>query len=148
MAERPRAFDSGYHMMWSLLDSVTPAQIKAEIPLVEEKIKKANSEISDLNNFRQIQASKLSVLKQLIEREEAKNLRENFKLTEEHKKIIKAINWEVEDPYNYMRTSDVCELLGYKKPNDDYSDEQYEAALKLLKEIPIAVSRFFNGEKS
>lgn len=148
MAERPLVFDSGYHMMWSLLDNVTPAQIKAEIPLLEDKMKKANSQITDLNNHRRVWASKLNVLRELIEREESKNLKENFKLTEDHKKIIKAINWEVEDPYGYMKVKDVCELLEYKKPNDEYSDEQYESALKLLKEVPIAVNRFFTGDKS
>lgn len=146
--ERPRAFDSGYHMMWSLLNKVTPTQIKAEIPRLEQQIQDCNSQINGLNDVRRVKASKLSVLKQLVEREDAKNLRENFKLTEEHKKIIKAINWEVNDPYGYMKVKDVCELLEYKKPNDDYSDEQYDAALKLLKEVPIAVNRFFTGEKA
>lgn len=148
MSERPKVFDTGYHMMWSLLDNVTPAQIKEEIELIGEKLKKANAQIADLNSFRNLQASKLRVLREILEREDNKNLRENFKLTEEHKKIIKAIQWEVDNPYNYMETRHVCELLEYKKPNDDYSDEQYAQANKLLKEIPIAVSRFFNGEKS
>lgn len=148
MSERPKVFDLGYHMMWSLLDNVTPAQIKAEIEVIEDSIKQANLKAADISRTNLTQASKLRVLKTMIEREEAKNLFRNFTLTEDHKKIIKAIDWQTEDPYTYFRVDQVCDLLEYQKPNDNYSDEQYEIARKLLKEIPIAVSKFFNGENS
>lgn len=148
MADRPMAFDQNYPMMWSLLDGVTTEQIREEVPRLEEKIRTYNGQISEAERYRSHLRSKLRVLEELIERHESKKLREEFKLTEEHKKIIKEINWEAERPYEYMETRDVCRLLEYKKPNDDYSDEQYDQALKLLKEIPIAVNRFFRGDEA
>lgn len=148
MADRPRAFDSNYAMMRSLIDGVTATQIREEIPRLEKTIRTYDSEIGERERYRSQLHAKLRVLKEILENHEMKKLREEFKLTEEHKKIIKEINWEVEKPYEYMETRDVCRLLEFKKPNDDYSDEQYDHALKLLKEIPIAVNRFFRGDEA
>ena len=143
---RPRIFDSGYHMMWSLLDGVTPAEIAAEIPRLEKAIREDDMNIRKINDARSVRHSKLRVLEELTERHHKKKLQEEFRLTEDHKKVIRSINWEYHDPYNYHRLGEVCEILEYKKPNDDYSDEQYEAARKIIEEIPIAVNRFFGGK--
>tara|TARA_R110000868_G_scaffold13556_5_gene63073 strand:- start:514 stop:1020 length:507 start_codon:yes stop_codon:yes gene_type:complete len=43
----------------------------------------------------------------------------------------------------YMK--DVARILGWKLPNDDLSDEQYEQANKLLEELPYALNNLLSS---
>lgn len=147
MSKRSIYLDTSYHMSWGLLDSVSDEEIAAEIPAIEKKLHEIYLKEQELSRKSLTYRSRLNCLKETLERREWSKMYKEFVLTEAHKKIINEINWLDKDPYNNLEPRHVCELMNWKKPNDDYSDEQYEKAKRLLKEIPIAVEKFF-GKKS
>jgi hypothetical protein len=65
----------------------------------------------------------------------------------EHKKLLKEMcfiknnNWGIQS----LNTNDVAEILEWKLPNDDLSDEQTERALKLLKELPYVLGKYIKN---
>lgn len=145
-SKRSIYLDTNYAMSWGLLDDVPTDQLGPEIKRLEAKQSELNEQINDLKRLRSNVSSKIRTLEETISRRRYKLLKENFKLTEDHKKIIRSMNWECNDPYRSIDTRRVCELLDYQKPNDDYSDEQYEQANRLIDEVPIALAKFFGGE--
>lgn len=81
-------------------------------------------------------------------------IRDNFILKEEHKKLLKemeflgmwlgdtvSIGADGKRPFgNSFMYEDIVRILGWEKPNDDLSNEQMEEARKLLEELPLALN--------
>ena len=140
--------DMGYSSMWSLLDKVPTGELKAEIPLLKEKSREINGQLNDLNRKHQRISANLSVLEEVIENRYMTELRDNFKLTDDHRKLVSNIYWHDKNPYHSLRIDDVVKILEWKKPNDEPSNEQIETAQKLLKEIPMALEEMTTPNKN
>ena len=136
-----------YNMSHSLLDTVPTDQLIAEVPLLEEQIKVLNFEINKANDSRSSILSKVRTLKDVIERRADKELKNNFVLTDDHKKLLAEIDWHCYNPYDCLQIEDVVTILGWEKPNDDPSNKQIADANKLLKELPLAMTEIMDNLK-
>lgn len=146
MAEKRNIYlDTNYNSCWSLLDDVSTEELKGEIPLLTKKKFEQNKTIQRLHNELEVTRAKLRTVSEVLDRRDKAQLIKEFKLSDEHRSLIKEIYWEIENPYNSLNIEDVIRILGWQKPNDEPSDEQVEEAAKLLKEIPMALRELFKG---
>ena len=158
-AKRNYKLDMGYESMWSLIEDLSSEELKEEAERLKNEIYENNKKEREFQENKGRKLRKLSVLKEILE--EILEERENRVLakilpTNEHKKLLKRMSFkEYKDGGDYVfigcdgkrpfRNSDVyrdvAEILDWKLPNDDLSDEQREKANRLLKEYASLVLR-------
>ena len=144
---RSMYLDMCYNMSHSLLDTVPTDQLIAEVPLLYDKASALNLVAGEANENRNHILSKASTLKEIIERRANKELKNNFVLTDDHKKLLAKIDWHRYNLYDRLEIEDVVTILGWEKPNDDPSNKQIADANKLLKELPLAMTEIMDNLK-
>jgi len=118
-----------------------------EKQLLQIKINEAEAVVSGLQQ-------KLSKIKQDEKDNYLGDIKKNFMLKSSHIKLLKRMEFEGifygdlvsigvdgKRPFGNSHTyGDIAEILGWKKPNDDLSDEQQIEAERLMHELPLAVN--------
>lgn len=143
---RPLGLRMGYESMWSLLDNVSTIDINNEIIRFKEELKKRYQDIRERQNIIDTINSKMSVLEKVSQERYKKTLIQEFKLTDEHIKLIRSYNFSNFDIVPYISGSyeDLAKLLSWELPNEYVSKEQEIKLKKLIDELPLALNEIIN----
>lgn len=141
VGNRPLGLKMGYESMWSLLDDVSTDELMTERERLGELSRGLKGKANEISRKLDTISRKSSVLVEVIGNRKWKQTSDNFKLTDQHKTLVKLLYFGRLDTtpqlgYSY---SELAKKLGWQLPNEDVSDEQREALEHLIYELPLAL---------
>jgi hypothetical protein len=141
---RKYQLDMNYPSMWSILDDVSDKEIEEEKKIIGEKMVEINKQYIKYRDEYQNLAAKANVLEQTLSERKRVKTAEKLEITEDHLKLLKysgISQWKGHDELYFPDYKQVAEILEWKLPNDDLSDDQYEEAKKLIYEMPFVINK-------
>lgn len=137
---KPMVFSMSYESMWSLLDDVSSEDIKMEADELSTKIKEYRKKREEIEKILGNITHKLSVLDKILSNRRTKEIRDNFRLTDEHRVLLSKMKFDKEKNYiPYNNYEEIAKILGWQIPNEYVSYSQSERISRLFEELPLAL---------
>ena len=140
MNKRNYLLDCGYTSCRSILNKVTDKELEDELALLREQLR---DEKNKMRNH-EVNVSNISMKTRAIEGVLENREREKLskaKICKEHIFLLKEAYFEDLDFNKLIYDVDIAKTLGWKKPNEEMSDEQKERAEQLTKQLPFVLGK-------
>jgi TolA-binding protein len=144
-----------------MLEDFSNERLETELKDYRAALKQVIPQLRELQERVEYIQSQIESLERERKRRYKEQLEKNFKLTDEHIKLLQNMQFEglwlgdavsigVDGKRPFGNSNcyrDIAEILGWKLPNDTLSDEQQEKADRLLDELPLAVNHILKNQK-